>query len=60
MSIYDHIRNVKDQSSRRSGNGRGFGSVDAAYRRVTGRRRQKPKIETSYYAMLKQAMNKRK
>ena len=60
MSILDNIRNVMDQSSRRGGNGRGFGSVDAAYRRVTGRRRQKPKIKTSYYPMMNQAKKKRK
>jgi len=59
-SLNEHSNDLQKITRRFRGSnrsGRGFGSVDAAYRRATGRRRQKPKIETSYYAAVGKKIN---
>ena len=52
-----NVNNIPDIKTRSGRSGKGFGSVDAAYRRVTGRKRQKPKITSNYYAVNKEEVN---
>tara|TARA_R100000329_G_scaffold38899_1_gene36690 strand:- start:479 stop:667 length:189 start_codon:yes stop_codon:yes gene_type:complete len=56
--MLNYLKDTINQSSKRGGNGRGFGSVDAAYRRATKKKRPKHTVTTNYYAMMRQAVKK--
>ena len=56
MGMLNYMKDTMNQSSRRGGNGRGFGSVDAAYRRATKKKRRKHTVTTNYYTMMSQAV----